>query len=167
MKQLFWFCALFALALAVVGGFLVELPATDSVDLRDVEVFYRNAYLVGIFIGLVVGITAGFRSKESVRHLVGESGGDFNGRVAKRGLMFGLLSALLAFAADVVLAAWLPMGPMGAVERVRLITRSLFLLQSPALALGTSMIGFAVVTRFRRWGGRYSLISKTFARLRS
>jgi hypothetical protein len=127
------------------------------VDLQDLEQFFRVTYVVGAVIGVLIGVASGVRSVNKLRHLPAEAGSDFNERVAKRGIITGLLAAVVALLANIAMAAIYSMGPLSPLDKVGLIAHSLLAVTAPTIAMLVALVSFVVATRMMRWGGTYAL----------
>jgi hypothetical protein len=157
-RQTYWVIVT-VLLVFIVAGLIFFLPSQDAnVNLQDVEQYYRTQYAISAVIGVVLGLAFGWWVIGHVYHVPGEN--DYNGRVAMRGALGGILAAVVGAAAAAIMAAVAPFEPLAPTGSVTLAFTSGLILVVLAIAAATAMIAFAIPTRAKAWGGQYALIKR-------
>lgn len=160
MKKPFYWITILILFLFVAAGVAVvfDAPRIPNVDAQVFEAFFKNQYVIAALVGLALGAGLGYRAVIRTYHQPRERGVDFIGRVINKGYLSALLSAVIVAVIVLVFASQSEMGPLAPLERVIAIAGCGLFYVTLALAVGCTMITFALVTRVARWGAQYALI---------
>jgi Na+/proline symporter len=157
-RKTYWVIVMVLLAF-IVAGLILFLPSQDtSVNLQDLEQYYRTQYAVAGVIGIALGLALGWWATGHVYHVPGES--NYNGRVAMRGALAGVIAAILSAIVAAAMAATAPFDPLAPVESVGLAFTSGLIIVVLSIAAVAAMIAYVVPTRAKAWGGQYALIKR-------
>jgi len=159
MKPFYWIVSVALIAFAAAGSIvLFDPPRVAEVDARIFEQFFRTQNIVALLTGLAGGVLFGLIAVRRTYHEPKERGVDFAARVIWKGFFAGLLTALIMAVIALALASQNEMGPLAPMERVITVLGNGLYYVTLAIAAGSAMFAYLVVTRLSRWGGQYALV---------
>lgn len=158
MRIVFWVVTFIGLALALFGQFVFSVPMIPDVIGSVLDDWYLDRTIRAVLLGLAAGLVGGWLVRRRLLYTPGESGRTYLDRVAGRGLLTQLVAVLLLLAYvwwAASRATFIPLNPWDRFLEVLLAGKALGVLGAVIFSAG---IGFAVMTRSLRWGGRFALL---------
>lgn len=139
---------------------IAQIFPTVDVTTRDIHDWFKNQAIAGAFIGVGVGVAGALLTARRLAYRASESGSDYCSRVAGCGLWTigaAVLICTLVSAGSAWLAAVFPVAPLQRVYELLFSPPFWFRVCAPTVFFAGLL--FALVSRLRRWGGRYAVLN--------
>lgn len=165
MKTLFWVLLGASLGVLVYTLLWASPPQIPDVGGGRLNEWYRGRVVWAAFVGGLFGWAWALLSRWSrlqLRHRPGESGREFQSRVARRGMFLLLLTGLIVGPLVVVTSAAFGAGfvPLSRLDRILELLLAVKTLSVVTAAILASGVVYSLTTRFIRWGGQYALLPR-------
>lgn len=161
MRVFYWTLALAGLALLLLS-FVADAPEFMNVMGEAVEQWYTDQKTWAAVLGAVIGVLSALIAIQMITHRPHEPSATYASRVGTWGLVTLVLTGLAVIGMGWVTARSFTYLQIAPGDRVwELLPKREF---AGALGAGILSAGFwfAVVARFPHWGGRYTLLSRSW-----
>ena len=158
MRKAFWIVTALVLTWVITARIITRIPASPSVNTRTVEEFLNTLTAVAAVMGLIAGWAVAWVGTSLIRHKPKDRGSDFDGRVVWWGLVGGLVLYVSSGLVLTGIGGIAPFEALGPEDRMGLIVGYVFQVVAP-VSLLVFLVGYAVTTRLKAWGGQRTLVS--------
>lgn len=162
MRGLFWLLCFVCLAVLVYAWAGIDPPEIPDVGGARLDEWYRARMMWTLVFGMAWGLFWAVRNRSrrwGIKHQPHESGRQFNSRVAWSGVLaLTVAGAVIGPFVLIVMSFTATFVPLALSDRIyELLFAAKTLGVIGGAAVGAGVI-YALMTRYRRWGGQYSLI---------